>query len=333
MQRYLTARTVILCAAVLTAFAAAARAGETRSNGTEKENRFLRLVRGDDQRPVALQAAIVRCTSAEDGKKGLTVDLVAAVHVAERSYYQTLNREFAKHDAVLYELVAPQGTRVPRGGAHSGGSPVSLLQHGMKNVLELQFQLEEIDYTRENMVHADMSPDQFTDSMRRRGESVFSMFFRMFGYALAQQSRSGGKSADGQLLVALFDKNRALALKRVMAEQFEDMDGMLLALDGPDGSTMISERNKVAIAALRKQIAVGKQNLAIFYGAGHMPDLLKRLRDDFGLVPVHTRWLTAWNLKSPQKQPSQQEQLPPEKPPADGSQDHEPLVEAGTAEK
>ena len=221
---------------------------------------------------------------------------MAAVHIAEKSYYELLNREFRRYDVVLYELVAPKGVRVPKGGG-SSTSFVSMLQNGMKEILELEFQLQQIDYTRKNMIHADMSPEQFAESMKRKGESLFSMFLRMLGYAIAKQGQDGGAS-DMQLLMALFDKNRALALKRVMAEQFQDMEGTLIALDGPDGSTIISERNKVAIGVLRKQIAAGKRKIAIFYGAGHMPDLQQRLGEDFGLVPISTRWVVAWNLKS-----------------------------------
>jgi len=305
------------CAAIfLTAAALAAPpAGAPAKVEAEQKSQFLRLLRDSEEMPVALQAAIVRFAPPQRPAQGPTVDLVAAVHVAEKSYYRLLNREFRKYDAVLFELVAPEGTQVPKGG-QSGGSPVSAIQRGMKSVLELEFQLEQIDYTEKNMVHADMSPEQFAQSMRRRGESFFGMFLRMLGYAMAQQNRSGGQATDLQLLMALFDKNRALALKRVMAEQFEDMEGILLALDGPDGSTMISERNKVALQVLRKQVASGKRKFAIFYGAGHMPDLQQRLREDFGLAPVSTRWVNAWNLKAPQRPKATEKTKAPEKPEA-----------------
>ncbi len=260
-----------------------------------KEVRYLRLVREKDKTPLVLEAAIIRCMPVDRAKKVPIVDLVAAVHVADRSYYQQLNREFGKYDVVLYELVAPVGTKVPKGGG-TPRSGVSMLQIGIKDMLDLEFQLSEIDYRRENMVHADMSPEQFADSMHRKGESVFSMFLRMMGYALARQQ--AGKATDVRFLLALFDKNRALALKRIMAEQFTDMQGSLMAIDGPDGSTIISERNKVAMRELRKQIASGKQKIAIFYGAAHMPDMLKRLRNEFGLAPVSARWLVVWNLKA-----------------------------------
>ncbi len=99
-----------------------------------------------------------------------------------------------------------------------------------------------------------------------------------------------------QLLMALFDKNRSLALKRIMADQFEEMEGMTVVLEGSKGSTLIGERNKRALVVLKKELAAGKKKIAIFYGAGHMGDMEKRLRTDFSLSPQHTQWLQAWDM-------------------------------------
>jgi len=268
--------------------------------GGGASGQFVRLTRDKDKSPLAMETAIVRFAP-RDGGKGPTVDLVAAVHIAEKSYYEQLNREFANYDAVLYELVAPEKATVPKQGEPSSGNPLSLLQNGMKDVLELEYQLKGIDYSRKNLVHADMSPERFAQSMQQRGESLTTMCLRMMGYAMAKQGQAGGGGDGGQLLMALFDKNRPLALKRVMAEQFENSEGSIAALEGPQGSTIISERNKVALEVLRKEIAAGKRKIAIFYGAAHMPNFQKRLHDDFGLDPVGARWLVAWNLKSDAK--------------------------------
>ncbi len=257
---------------------------------------FLRVARDAEGTPVALEVAVVRYQPADGSSKGATVDLVGAVHVAEKQYYARLNRLFRKYDVVLYELVAPEGTQVPRGGPQAGGSPVSGLQRLMKDMLELDFQLEQIDYTRPNMVHADMSPEQFAESMRERGESFMAMFLRMFGYSLAKQ-HSPGATSDIDFLAALFNPNRALALKRVLAEQFADMGGVTVALEGPEGSTLIGQRNRVALEGLRRQVAAGKRTVAIFYGAGHMIDMDRRLQADFKLRPVSRRWLVAWDMK------------------------------------
>ncbi|HET9272935.1 MAG TPA: hypothetical protein VFO09_01545, partial [Methyloceanibacter sp.] len=55
------------------------------------------------------------------------IDLVAVVHVGEQAYYRRLNREFEKYDAVLYELVAPEGTR-PTRSAERSDNPLAMLQ-------------------------------------------------------------------------------------------------------------------------------------------------------------------------------------------------------------
>jgi hypothetical protein len=283
--------------AVPAATAAEKPADKPHAQKPKKDQQFMRLVRDAAERPVALETAIVRFVPADRTKPGPTVDLIAAVHIAEKGYYQEINKAFESYDVVLYELVAPTGTRIPKGGGEGSGSFVSIIQKAMKDMLQLEYQLEIVDYTRKNLVHADMSPEQFSRTMRERGESIWGIVLRMMGYAIARQANDPEKSGDADLLLALFDKNRALALKRVLAEQIEDIEGSLLAIEGNDGSTIVSGRNKIALEVLRKEIAGGKKKIAIFYGAAHMPDFQQRLRADFGLAPASTRWLTAWDMK------------------------------------
>jgi hypothetical protein len=266
----------------------------------EEHREFIRLIRQDDV-PVRLETAVIRHVPQDCGRTTPTVDLVAAMHIAEKSYYEQLNRLFETYDVVLYELVAPEGTQVPKGGPTGDQSPVTMVQTGMTGMLGLEFQLKGVDYTRKNFVHADMSPDQFAQSMQKRGESVLQTFTRLMGYAMTRQNGGSG-TGEGQLLAMLFSQDRTLTLKRIMAEQFEDMEGSLTAINGPEGSTLITERNKVALGVLRKQISAGKKSLAIFYGAGHMPDFQKRLADEFGLVPISTQWLVAWDMQGKARQ-------------------------------
>jgi hypothetical protein len=289
----------IAAAAILLLLRGAAPAADAEAAAAKKAAStasFMRLTCDSQQSPLALETAIVRHRAAT-GPRGLVVTLIGVLHIGEKNYYAQLNRELAAYDAVLYELVAPPNREVPKAGESRGSNPLSLAQNGMKDLMGLEFQLDAIDYTRKNMVHADMSPAEFARSMEDRGESLTTMFLRMMGYAMARQSQSSDAINGGRMLLALFDKNRALALKQLMAEQFLDNDDSLAALEGPHGSTLISARNAVVIKSLRAQIAAGKRKIAIFYGAGHMPDLQKRLREAFALQPVDTRWLTAWDLK------------------------------------
>jgi len=291
--------------AVLLSATAGGRAEEPKDDAKEElqglHNQFVRILRNSVKVPQAMQTAVVRHVPQDCGRDRPTVDLVAAVHIGDPGYYQQLNCLFEKYEVVLFELLAPESVTVPKGGGSAKGNPVSAIQNAMTAALDLQFQLKGIDYTRKNFVHADMSPEEFAKSMDRRGESLVQMFFRAMGYGLARQNGGQSGLGDGELLMALMNKNRALALKRVMAGQFEDLEGQIGALNGKDGSTLITERNKKALAVLEKQIEQGKGRIAIFYGAGHMHDMQQRLKDEFRLAPISTRWLTAWDMREPKK--------------------------------
>jgi hypothetical protein len=288
----------LLIALVGLALSPPARAIAADSAGSSKTDggKFLRVVRNDDGQPLSLQTSVARYIPKEAGREGVVVELVSAVHIGEGSYYESLNKRFDGFDVVLYELVAPEGTRVPKGGVKSR-SVVSGLQNGMKDLLNLEFQLNEIDYTRDNFIHADMSPDAFAKAMSDRGESIWAMMFRMMGQAMAQQAGNKNAPNDFEILMALFDKNRALKLKQILAGQFENLEFVTTALSGPDGSTLIEGRNKAALTVLKKQLAAGKKKIAIFYGAGHMPDMEKHLVADFGMKFDGEQWLEAWNLR------------------------------------
>jgi hypothetical protein len=71
------------------------------------------------------------------------------------------------------------------------------------------------------------------------------------------------------------------------------------AFGGEEGSTLITDRNAAALAVLEKRIARGDRRIAIFYGAAHMDDFDRRLREDFELQPGETVWLEAWDLREP----------------------------------
>ncbi|MHB8972768.1 MAG: TraB/GumN family protein [Pirellulaceae bacterium] len=283
--------------------------------------KFLRVRRDDQKQPVALETAVTRYVPTlnpapnpnptpnpnPDSKPGpasraasakISVDLIGAVHVGEPQYYDQLNELFKTYDVVLYELVAPEGTRVVAGPRRGSGNPVSFLQNIMKDVLKLEFQLDGIDYSRPNLVHADMSPAEFSQSMKDRGESFLTLFFRVLADSMAVQAKRGSDTSysEVELLVALVAKDRAYRLKRIMAEQFETMEDQMSSLSGPAGSTLITERNKRALEVLRDQLQHGKQRVAIFYGAGHLSDMEKRLAADFDLHKESQRWLVAWSI-------------------------------------
>ena len=282
--------------------------------------------------PQSLDTSIIRFVPTDEklAKTGVTADLIGAIHIGDKAYFQKLDNGFKKYDALLYEMVAEKteaggsprrwkdrGNQEPRSagridlgsgieekGFEAGMSVIGGMQHGAKDMLGLSFQLDGIDYGAPNMVHADMSPEEFSQKMKERGESFFTMFMQLFMEGLAQQraNKQGGAS-DFALLFAFFSSDRELALKRVMAQQFATTD-ILDTLGGEKGSTIITERNLIALEVLREQLAKGKKRIGIFYGAGHLGDMSRRLLNDFGMKFTSEKWVEAWDLRSKAKRRS-----------------------------
>ncbi len=276
----------------------AADKAQATGKASAESTEFLRVRQQKDGEPVALETAIARYETPEGKEPKLVVDLIGVVHIGDESYYSKLNKRFTQYDALLYELVAPDEANVPKADDKSrGASLLSGFQRGLKGVLELEFQLDHIDYTQKNFVHADMSPDEFSKTMSKRGESFLQMFFRSLGQGAALQAKDPERYNDATILMAMFAKDRPLRLKRLMAAQFEDMESAMSPFSGPEGSTIITERNKKALEVLDREIKGGKRHIGIFYGAGHMSDMEQRLLTDFGLKLTDVKWLSAWSLQ------------------------------------
>jgi hypothetical protein len=263
---------------------------------------WVRIKYDSNGEPLAMQTAIVRYAAAKSNgtatARRATVDLIGAVHIADVAYYRQLNDRFKQYDALLYELVAPEGTKVPLGRGTSNAHPIGALQNMAKDFLQLDHQLEYVDYSRPNFIHADMSPDEFAQAMKDRNESFFQMYFKLMGAAMAQQSKmtAKGESSDADLFTALFAADRPRRLKIILGKQLSEMESLMVSFGGEEGSVIISERNKKALGVLKQQLAHGKKHVGIFYGAGHLSDMDKHMHSDFHMQPESITWLTAWDL-------------------------------------
>ena len=290
-----------------------ARAQGVAAPEAAEELAFLRVARDADDQPVSLDTAIVSYTETAAAarragrREPIEVDLVGAVHIGSRAYYDTLNRCFTDYDTVLYELVAPPNARVPKQG-HKPSGMIGSAQQGLTQLLGLEFQLDRIDYAADNFVHADLSPQEFSVAMAKRGESWWTMFSRLMRESMARAETGGSGTAEvgiSDMFSLLFGSgpHRQLKLRRLMAEQFSDMEVLTAAFGGEEGSTLITDRNTAALDVLRRRIAKGDRRIAIFYGAGHMEDFDRRLQADFGLQPRDTAWVEAWDLREPAPPP------------------------------
>ena len=266
----------------------------------ESATTFLRMTKTEDDKPKTLDTAVTTYRAATSD--GISVDLIGAVHIGERDYYEQLNRLFDKYDVLLYELVAPEDTVIPRGGKREGTNPVAMLQDSAKNMLGLQSQLELIDYTKSHFVRADMTPAQIAEKMAERGETAFTVALSTLADVMRQQNLAARESAKRPSAdtaePSLFDLiGNPLKMKQIMAQQFVQTGSLDQSLGGSLNQMLVIDRNAEALRGLQKQIAAGKKKIGVFYGAAHMPDFEKHLVSDFGLKKTEQTWLVAWDLQ------------------------------------
>ena len=99
------------------------------------------------------------------------------------------------------------------------------------------------------------------------------------------------------MLFALFSNERAKKMKQLMARQLVDIESVTAGMDDENGeNTLIKGRNAKAFSILREELDEGKKKIAVFYGAGHLPDMADRLKSEFQMESKKTTWLDAWDL-------------------------------------
>lgn len=253
--------------------------------------------------------------------QGVVVHLVAAIHVGEGDYFKKLGETFEDYDVLLYEMVKPKDMAIPgrqadapdgapadaRDGAPAGATrargagAISGLQVLLKDVLGLEFQLDAIDYSRPNFVHADLDAETFNAMQEERGESIFALMLRSVVHEM-KRDREGG---DGPPAITAFDLLAAMAspdstrqYKLLLGRQFAHIESQLEGLEGEDGSVIIAERNKAAIGVLKRTLEQRKPRvIGVFYGAGHMRGIEDELVSKMGFTRTGVEWRTAWDMR------------------------------------
>jgi hypothetical protein len=276
---------------LLLAFSAVAADGLEEGSATS----FARIAEDQQREPEALQLAIVTYVP-EDGRRGFSVDLVSAIHVGDAAYYADLNDRFENYDALLYELVAPRGTVVQKDTGKRKGF-VSNTQLLLTRMLDLSFQLDEVDYSPSNFVHADLSSSELKQSMVERDESLYTYFWRIFFMSMREYGKDPLGMRDMKMMSSMLKTKQDNSFKILFAYEMTNMDTLSDVFGDDSDSAIIGARNERAIEVLRGELDSGKKRLGIFYGVAHMPDFEERLLA-MGLVRSKTVWVDAWDLQA-----------------------------------
>lgn len=184
------------------------------------------------------------------------------------------------------------------------------LQAQLADALGLEFQLDAIDYADAGWVCSDMSMNELSESFAARG-----LDFAPIGSTLAGSSLSGTVLQVLLRLVQLADVmlDGAIAdmFKVVMIELLGDekiMEQSLQQFGAEFADVIIGERNRVVMDDLEQAVASGRhETIAVFYGAGHLPDFEQRFAEQLGYEPVCKTWLAAISVNTAESSVPQQQ--------------------------
>lgn len=209
-----------------------------------------------------------------------------------------------KTETVKPEAAAPAPAAKP-------GERTSL-QRDLAESLGLVFQLEAINYTGKNFRNSDLSVQELRDLMdkgdepgtpdspkeKRKNEAFETLLKAMEG-----NSMFGALLKAGFKLVGGSPKLQAMT-KLALIEALGGIRGDLSRMKSlPEDmqrlmEVLIQTRNDAVMKDLRAELkrAEPLASISVFYGAGHMDDLERRVRREFGYRVESERWLPAFTV-------------------------------------
>lgn len=251
-----------------------------------KPTDFIRV--DEDANAARLQTAVTRYE-----KDGVSVDLIGAVHIADAAYYKGLAKRFEDYQSVLYEMVGGQNANLPKDAGEKAAEKKQKDMSGLHQIytmvasfLALTGQMESIDYTKPNFVHADVTLEEFQRLQTERGESII-------GFAQKAQKEGAPKQPDPQKLMQAMLSGNSNNMKLEIIHTLGGGDDQIKLFAGE--SAIIGDRNVKCLEVLDTEIGKGRKKLAIFYGAAHFPDMEKRLLEK-GFKMAKQEWATAWDV-------------------------------------
>lgn len=245
------------------------------------------------------QAARRSFTNQKTGDKAA---LVGICHIGEPAYYREIFAELLKYDHILFEGVLP----VVESGTDSGSRPaekdhVAPDYVNMSAALGLESQEEHISPNQTGWIWCDVTTLDIKREMGKRGIDPASM--TAGNDAATKDLMTETIKADSlwKILKALKETRlQALALRRYLeTKDLHKVKRMLMFASGKEGmdksmeEILVNFRNKFAFDRIALfLIDPEPQNVAVLYGAAHMPGLERMLLGN-GFEPDGDKiWMT-----------------------------------------
>ncbi len=168
------------------------------------------------------------------------------------------------------------------------------LQLKLARALGLEYQLAGIDYNLPNWRNSDLSIDEVRERLDAAGASGDMLFNLLSGSSMS------GKIA--AFLVGLIEASPQMSMmvKVALVETLGSADAF--TMPGNKGEAfmkvIIEDRNDAVIADLKQIIKEepATKEVAIFYGAGHLPHMEKVLTQDMGYALTDLEWIPAISI-------------------------------------
>ncbi len=254
---------------------------------------FIRV--DEDDTAARLQTAVTRYE-----KDGHSVELIGAVHIADKAYYQALTTRFEGYDSLLFEMIGGEKfavhEKIAEGAQENNLSGLHKIYDMVGAFLNLTGQTGSIDYTTKNFVHADLTLAEFTRMQAERGESLIG-----FAMKAGKMDPDAPNQPDPAKLLKAMLSGSSNLVKLEIVHTLGHGDDQIAAFAGE--SVIISDRNKRCLEVMNTEFAAGHNHLGIFYGAAHFPDMEKHLLE-LGFKRTKQEWFTAWNIPKAEAKPA-----------------------------
>jgi len=290
------------------------KAGKPTAEPLRGSGGYLRVVRPDTN-TVQLQVAAWKFTPAD--RTSPVVWLVGAAHLGETNYYQTLQKLLDAQALVLFEGVGhhPKKTDADKSAPVAANpeakipaartNKFSSLQSTLAESLGLVFQLDGIDYDRAHFQNSDLSAAQIQKLMAGDGaDAADDQEFNQLVQMMDGSSFVGSLMNGVARLIGSSPQLRATT-RLMLVETLGNLRGDVAQMRGLTPglkqlmAVLIEERNKAVVRDLKTELEKARPpaSIAVFYGAGHMADLEKRIQAELHLQPVGALWLPAISVR------------------------------------
>jgi len=221
-------------------------------------------------------------------KDNRQIDLVGVIHIGDKAYYQKLNKHFTTYDTVFFEMTGTKASianlqRNKAKKAEKKYEGLNQLYSLYQSLMDLTLQVEVVDYSQNNFIHADMTADEFHKAQKEAGEDITDAIL---------SSNIDLSEVDQGIMMRAMMTGESNLLKNEIMTLMQKADE---AMANDENSVLISGRNDKCLQIVNENLETNQKikKAAIFYGAAHLPDFHHKLLKS-GWKRTDTQWLNAW---------------------------------------